>query len=85
MFLRVQKKLKSNSSLKYIILYLNPYKNKLAFKGMKVVYTVEPIEGIVEYSHPPFQTRVAKEKLKAIVEEVLIPKGLVSSYTLADD
>ncbi|MEI7718411.1 MAG: hypothetical protein WCI72_00970 [archaeon] len=52
---------------------------------MKVVYTVEPIEGIVEYSHPPFQTRVAKEKLKAIVEEVLIPKGLVSSYTLADD
>jgi hypothetical protein len=52
---------------------------------MKIVYTVEPIEGIVENAHPPFQTRMAKEKLKAIIEEKLIPMGLVESYTIADD
>ena len=52
---------------------------------MKIVYTAEPIEGIVENAHPPFQTRMAREKLKAIIEEYLIPRGLVTSYTIADD
>ncbi len=52
---------------------------------MKIVYTAEPIEGIVESAHPPIKTRVAKEKLKAVIEEVLIPMSLVESYTITDD
>lgn len=52
---------------------------------MKVVYTAEPVEGIVELAHPPVETRLAREKLKAIIEESLMPMGLVASYTIADD
>ena len=52
---------------------------------MGTIYTAEPIEGIVEFTHPPIQTRLAREKLKAIIEESLMPMGLITSYTIADD
>jgi len=52
---------------------------------MKTIYTAQPIEGIVEFAHPPVQTRIARETLKAIVEESIIPSGLVESYTIAGD
>lgn len=52
---------------------------------MKIIYTAEPIEGIVEFAHPPVETRIARERLIAIIEESLIPMGLVGSYTIAED
>ncbi|HLD79339.1 MAG TPA: hypothetical protein VJA18_02170 [Candidatus Nanoarchaeia archaeon] len=52
---------------------------------MKIVYTVMPIEGIVEAAHPPVATRIAKEKLKAIIEEHFMCNALVNSYAIADD
>ena len=45
----------------------------------KIIYTAQPIKGgIVE-------KRVAKEKLRAIVEEILIKEGLVESYSITDN
>ncbi len=57
----------------------------LILLSMKTIYTAEPIEGIVEFAHPPVQTRLAREKLKAIIEESLMPMGLVTSYTITED
>ncbi|MBI2582525.1 hypothetical protein HYV87_05355 [Candidatus Woesearchaeota archaeon] len=52
---------------------------------MKIVYTVMPIDGIVEAAHPPIPTRVAREKLKAVIEECFMRNALVNSYAIADD
>lgn len=52
---------------------------------MRIVYIAQEISGLVEYRHPPVETRVAKEKLKAFIEEALIPVELVTSYSIADD
>ncbi|MBI2084993.1 MAG: hypothetical protein HYT71_00600 [Candidatus Aenigmarchaeota archaeon] len=52
---------------------------------MRIVYTAQPIEGIVESRHPPVATLIAKETLKAVVEEDLMKRGVVTSYTIADD
>lgn len=52
---------------------------------MKILYTAQPIEGMVESPHPTVATRVAREKLEATIQEYLVRTGLVKSYTIADD
>lgn len=52
---------------------------------MKVVYTFESIQGMVEHRHPPVETRVAKEKIRALIEDVFIKLGLVESYSITSD
>jgi hypothetical protein len=50
----------------------------------KIIYTLEAIDGIVEYAFPPVKTRVAKETLAAIIEEKLIKRGYASSYSMTN-
>lgn len=50
----------------------------------KIIYTLQEVEGIVEYRFPPVETRVAKETLAAIIEELLIKPGYASSYSMTN-
>lgn len=47
---------------------------------MKTIYTVETIRDV----NYPINSRIAKESLKAMIEEWLMPLGLVKSYTITD-
>lgn len=49
---------------------------------MKIVYIAQPIRDILEVGELEIRERVAKEALKAIIEESLMSKGLVESYTV---
>lgn len=52
---------------------------------MRIVYTAKPIEGIVEDGPRPVTSRIAKETLKAVIEEYLIRQKYVTSYTITDN
>jgi hypothetical protein len=52
---------------------------------MDVIYTVVPIGGMVEHSHPPVATRVARERLAAIMEETFLHHRYITSYTVIGD
>ena len=40
---------------------------------------------MVENDHPPVETRVAREHLRAVIEDLLIPSKTVLSYSISDD
>lgn len=52
---------------------------------MDVIYTVVPIGGLVEHAHPPVATRVARERLVAIMEETFLHHRYITSYTVIGD
>ncbi|MBS1722776.1 MAG: hypothetical protein JSS66_07290 [Armatimonadetes bacterium] len=52
---------------------------------MTVVYTMVPIEGIVEAGHRPVPMAVAKAKLETIITSDLLPRRVITSYTLIED
>ncbi len=47
----------------------------------RIVYTAQPLEGVAWDS---VDSRVAKERLRAVIEESLIPNEVVKSYTITD-
>ena len=49
---------------------------------MSAIYTVVPVGGIVESAHPPVASRVARERLVAIMQEVFLKHHLIASFTV---
>ena len=47
---------------------------------MKTIYTAETIQD----GNYPIKSRIAKESLKTLIEEWMMPLGLVKSYTITD-
>lgn len=62
----------------YLILYAPQY--SIGASKMKIIYATETInEG-----NYPVNSRIAKESLKAMIEEWMMPLGLVKSYTITN-